>query len=75
MKSLVEKVDRIEKRLNAINFAHEEVVDAMRQQGILADYASKLRQQRYEITLHGAAQRPRWSDIQWLFCAVPSWRR
>jgi hypothetical protein len=50
MKSLVEKVDRVEKRLAAINFTHEEVVDPRKQQAILAGYASRLRQQRYGTT-------------------------
>lgn len=46
MASLVEKVGRIEKRVNDINFAHEEVSDPAEQQAILAGYASRLRQQR-----------------------------
>ena len=47
MGSLVEKVGRIEKRLNGNYFAHEEVADPAEQRAVLAGYASRLRQQRY----------------------------
>lgn len=51
MGKLIERVTTVEKQLNDFNFAHEEVVDPVKQQRILAGYASRLRQQRcVEIT-------------------------
>ena len=47
MAALAGKVGAIEKRLDGINFAHEEASSAAAQQAALAGYAAKLRRQRW----------------------------
>ena len=51
MAALAGKVGAIEKRLDGINFAHEEASSAAAQQAALAGYAAKLRRQRWVCAL------------------------
>lgn len=48
---IVDKVARIEQRLDRINLAHEEATDSTRQQAILTGYVSRVRQQRCARTV------------------------
>ena len=52
MAALAGKVGAIEKRLDGINFAHEEASSAAAQQAALAGYAAKLRRQRWVSLRH-----------------------
>ena len=58
MAALAGKVGAIEKRLDGINFAHEEASSAAAQQAALAGYAAKLRRQRWVSLRHPWRGRP-----------------